>query len=409
MAEHAMGRIPTFSLGERDRRWARVRGIMGRERLDAVVALPNSGHWDQFQADVRYLTQIGGNCTEAAVVFPLEGEVTAVLRGELDVAWWSLQQDWVTDLRPSRRFYSLPVAERLRELGLARGGRIGVSGLEGMVRAPEGVVVWGILVRLREALPEAAFVDATSALQEARAIKSAEEIACIRKAARLAETAVERMLRLARPGVPERRLYGAMLEAMIADGGELPTMILWGAGRQPPWPHRMLTDRVLRAGDVINNEVEARWAGYIAQVVAPCSLGPIDPKNRETFERSVELFADLCAFLRPGVPIAEVQERYRAAVEQAGFEPGGALLHGRGLGEDRPLVWGHRPVEDRWLVVEEGMVFVLKPALFPPGGREAVLQDGEVVELAIRAGDTVVVTATGAERLGSRPFELREL
>lgn len=403
-----MGRIPTFSLAERDRRWARLRALMARAGLDAVVAVPNSGHWDQFQADVRYITQVGGNATEAAVVFPLTGEVTAVLRGENDIAWWRLQQEWVRDLRPSRRAYAAPIAERLRELGLAR-GRIGVSGLEGLVRAPEGVVPWGLFERLRRALPDARFVDATAVLQEARAVKSAEEIAFLHRAAALAEAAVERMLAVARPGVPERQVYAAMLETMIAGGGELPTMILWGAGQQPPWPHRMLTDRVLRRGDLINNEIEARWAGYIAQVVAPFALGPVDATSRAVFALSRQVFDDLRAFMRPGVRIAAVQERYRAAVEAAGFEPGAALLHGRGLGDDRPLVWGHRPPDDTTLTLEEGMVFVLKPAVFPPGGRDVVLRAGETVELAVRAGDTVVITADGAERLGQRPLELIEV
>lgn len=408
MAEHRMGRIPTFSVDERDQRWARVRAAMERYGLDALVALPNSSHWDQFQADVRYLTQIGGNATEAAVVFPRDGEVTAILRGDNDIAWWSLQQDWVDDLRPSRRLYSTQVAERLRELGLQR-GRIGVSGLEGLVRAPEGVVIWGIMERLRSELPEARFIDATAALQETRAIKSTEEISFLRCAAGVAESAVARMMELARPGVPERRIYGAMIETMLSEGGEVPTMILWGAGQRPPWPHRMLTDRVLQPGDLLNNEVEAKWAGYIAQAVAPLALGTADPTSREVFARSAELFEDLCAAMRPGVTFQTVWERYRSAVEQAGFEPGAALLHGRGLGEDRPLLWGHRPPEDPALALEEGMVFILKPAVFPPGGRDVVLQDGETVELAVRAGDTVVITASGAERLGTRPLELVEV
>src|SRR5947209_4343224 len=128
---------------------------MRRHNLDAIIGLPNSSHWDQFQAEVRYLSQIGGNCTEVAVIFPLEGEVTAVLRGEADIAWWAMQQDWVRDLRPSRRAFAQPIAERLHELGLAS-GRIGVCGLEGLPRAPEGVVIWGLMERLKEHLPEAA-------------------------------------------------------------------------------------------------------------------------------------------------------------------------------------------------------------------------------------------------------------
>ncbi len=405
MADHRMGRIPTFSQAERERRWARVRRLMAREGLDALVAFPNSGHWDHFQADVRYLTQIGGNCTEVAVVFPLEGEVSAVLRGENDIAWWSLQQDWVTDLRPARGFCSLRVAEQLKELGLER-GRIGISGLEGLVRAPEGIVVWGMFERLRKALPHAILLNTTHVLQEARAIKSVEEVEFIRKAAGLAETAVERMMSLARPGIPERHVYGAMVQSMIAGGGEIPTMILWGAGQQPPWPHRMLTDRMLQKGDMINNEVEARWAGYIAQVVAPCCLGPIEPAIRHVFDLSLEIFNELRAVMRPGLRFVDIQRHYREAVTGAGFEEGAALLHGRGLGEDRPLMRGDHPFEDESLALEEGMVFILKPAVFPPGGRDAIVRNGETVELAVRAGDTVLITANGAERLSKRRLEL---
>lgn len=403
-----MGHIPVFSLGERERRWTRLRQIMLRERLDAVIALPNSSHWDQFQADVRYITQIGGNSTEAAAVLPLDGEATAVLRGEMDIAWWGLQQDWVSDLRPSRRSYALPISERLKELRLER-GRIGVSGLSGLVRAPEGVVIWGMFEGLRKELPEASFVDATEVLQEARAVKSAEEIEFVRRASTIAEAAVERMLELARPGVPERRVYAGMIESMISGGGEIPSMILWASGKQPPWPHRMLTDRVLQQGDLINNEVEAKWSGYIAQVVAPCSIGPIDAVSRAAFDASASLFDDLCGFMKPGVSFADIQQRYASNVEAAGFEGGAALLHGRGLGEDRPLMWGHRPVEDASQRLEEGMVFILKPAAFPKGTRDYVLRDGETVEMAIRAGDTVAVTAVGAQRLGKRPLRLVEL
>jgi Xaa-Pro aminopeptidase len=408
MNEHAMGRIPTFSVAERDQRWTRVRKAIAGAGLDAVVGMPNSSHWDQFQADVRYLTQIGGNTTEAAVVFPAEGEVTAVVRGDNEVAWWGLQQDWVADIRPSRRYFSVPLVNRLRELGLEQ-GRVGIIGLEGLVRAPEGVAVWGVVERLRAELPNARFVDATQVLQEVRAVKSQDEIAFIRKAAALAESAAERMMSLARPGESERRLYGAMIESMVSGGGEVPTMILWGAGQQPPWPQRVVTDRVLRAGDIINNEIEAKWAGYIAQVVAPCSLGPIDSISRRVFDTSLELFKDLCGIMKPGVPFVDIQQRYRERVEGAGFETGAALLHGRGLGEDRPLLWGHQRPEDEALRLEEGMVFILKPAVFPPGSRDAVLLDGETVELAVRAGDTVVVTGNGAQRLGQRPLELVEL
>ena len=64
--------IPTFSLNERDRRWSRLREQMKRGGFDALISLPNEGHWDQFGADTRYITQIGGTQTEVGAVLPLE-------------------------------------------------------------------------------------------------------------------------------------------------------------------------------------------------------------------------------------------------------------------------------------------------------------------------------------------------
>src|ERR1051325_7645978 len=67
---------PRFSLAERDRRWAAVRAEMARAGVDVLVGTNSSGHWDHWQSDIRYLTQIGGHSVDAGVVFPLEGEPT---------------------------------------------------------------------------------------------------------------------------------------------------------------------------------------------------------------------------------------------------------------------------------------------------------------------------------------------
>ena len=105
-----------------------------------------------------------------ATVFPLEGEVTAFVRGGNEVEWWSVAQDWVTDLLPTRRSWGEPVIERLRELKLDH-SRIGVSGLSGLLRAPEGTVVSGMLEKLKAAFPGARFENATELLQDARSVK----------------------------------------------------------------------------------------------------------------------------------------------------------------------------------------------------------------------------------------------
>src|SRR5215208_7535488 len=118
--ERGLG-LPKFSRPERDRRWGRVRELMREEKLDAVIGFPNQSHWDQFQADIRYLTHIGGNQTEVAMVFPLKGEVTAFVRGANEIEWWQIAQDWTSDIRPSRREWGPPLIGRMQELKLDRG------------------------------------------------------------------------------------------------------------------------------------------------------------------------------------------------------------------------------------------------------------------------------------------------
>ena len=404
MDETGRALIPVFDVAERELRWGRVRQAMERAGLDCLIGFPNSGHWDQFQAGVRYLTQIGGNTTEAGVVFPLAGEVTAYVRGPNEVAWWGSQSAWIPDLKPAGRNWAPPVVARLREFGLAR-ARIGVIGLAGSPRAPEGLVPSGIMDALRAELPKARFSSATELIADVRAVKSPAEIAFLRQAVRVAEAAATTMVQTARPGVAERAVFGAMLNTIVVEGGEIMAMLHWGAGPEPPWPHRLITNRVLQANDVINNEIEAKWGGYVGQVVQPMVLGEPPAWMEAMYAASRAIFDEMRAAMRPGLPFGELVALYRRLVEQAGYRPGAALMHGRGLGEDRPLVMGAGTV-DPALVLEEGNVFILKPAAFPPQGDVVQAPSGQVIELAVRAGDTVVVTRDGAERLGQRPLRI---
>jgi len=331
--------LPKFSHVERERRWSRVRELMRRDQIDAIIAFPNQGHWDQFQADTRYLTHIGGHQTEVAVVFPVSGEVTAFVRGSNEIEWWRIAQDWVREIRSSRRSWGEPVIERMKELQLDR-GRIGISGLSGLLRAPEGTVVAGILEKVRRAFPAARFDNATELLQEARAVKGAEEIAWIECAAEILDRVVAAILAKAKPGVMETEMVATIWHTIIANGGDYPSMTHWGAGSGVPWACRIAPHRSLQAGDMINTELEAKYGGYIAQTVQAASLGKIPTELKQAFEVSVRVFDELIECMRPGVSFREIVLLYQKLVRDSGHTPKGMLLHGRGIGEDRPQVTG---------------------------------------------------------------------
>jgi len=69
--------FPRFSIRERARRWKLVRELMARDGLDAFIAPENTGHYEHWQSDVRYLTQVGGNCVDAAALITLDHDPMA--------------------------------------------------------------------------------------------------------------------------------------------------------------------------------------------------------------------------------------------------------------------------------------------------------------------------------------------
>ena len=404
-AERGFG-LPKFSLTERERRWGRVRQLMGQKKLDAVIGFPNQSHWDQFQADIRYLTHIGGHQTEVAMVFPESGEPTAFVRGGNEIEWWNIAQDWVKDIRPSRRSWGEPVIRRMQELNLEN-ARIGVSGLSGLLRAPEGTVVTGILDKVRHAFPQAHFENATEILQDARAVKGSEEVAWMERAAEILDKVVAAILAKAKPGVMENDMVATIWQTIIANGGDYPSMTHWGAGAEVPWACRIAPHRPLQAGDMINTELEAKYGGYIPQTVQAACLGKIPSDLKRAFDVSVEVFDEMVKFMKPGVSYRAVVEFYQKLVREAGFIPKGMLLHGRGIGEDRPQITGEVEgdmytsatyTQHLDLPLVEGNVFVLKPGAMPGNAPDS-----------IRCGDTVVIEKSGARRLGKRPFSFPEL
>ena len=238
----------------------------------------------------------------------------------------------------------------------------------------------------------------TEVVLETRAVKSAEELGFLREAARLAELAAAGMLAVAKEGVPENLLYAEMVRVMLANGGELPTMIYWGAGSWPASEHLVPSTRRLEKGDVLSNEIEAKYGGYIAQVAAPAVVGSVPREQHAMYEASLRIFNELSLMIRPGVPLAEVGRAYQRLVQEAELKPMSWPFHGRGLGDDHPAMANAAAAQEA--VFAENHVIILKPGVaYPDSTQDA----GE------RAGDTVVVTPDGCRRLGQRPLRISEI
>ena len=187
-----------FSIAERDRRWAAVRKLMARDQLAAIVAPNNPGNSTDWQSDARYLSHCGGGADASiAVVFPLTGDVTVVATSAQE-RWGPLIQDWVGDVREANRRYGRIIGDRLRELGITK-EKIGIAGLGGGTRTPEGTIMYGAYEAIVAACPQATLVDASDLMQEVRELKSDEEVAVLQTSVDLIERAVDAQANAAQP------------------------------------------------------------------------------------------------------------------------------------------------------------------------------------------------------------------
>lgn len=392
-----------FSLDERDRRWAKVRRLMARDGIDLIICLPCTNSHDRGQADPRYLTQLGENSDETTVAFPIEGGVTA---------WHSRpgvwpSSNWFSDIRAANRGAGgLTIARWLQENSGYQTSTIAIAGLDSShlahVRTTEGEVNWRSVELLKESFPRARFVSATPVLGEARWRKSAEEIEFLRKGTAVAEVTLDAMRRYAREGVGERHVFAQMMFANADAGGSFTPMFGWATGPLGRAYHRLEQPsfRKLERGDVINIEIEGRWGGYIAQIDQTALIGGPAPNELiEGFKLSVESFDRVVAKMAPGVTMAEVLDASMVK-GLGGRAVAGLGMHGRGTGDDGPLLVAGRanPPEVLKMVIEEGCSFSVKPSTILDGRPDYC-----------KWGDSVVVTSTGAKRLGRKHPELMVL
>ena len=401
MADNDPRDYKRFSLAERDRRWAAVRALMARDGIDVIIAPPNNGNSTDWQADARYLSHCGGGADASiGCVFPLNDPVTVVATSA--VRWGPRVQDWVEDVREADRAYGVSIAERLRELN-ADGKRIGVCGLAGGTRTPEGTIFHGTYDAIVKAVPESELVNATDLLQEARCRKSGEEIEALQHSVDLVELAYEAEVEWAgRPGVRDYEVWAAAMNAVFSRGSELSVHYNWVADQRytrtmtrPEW-------RVLEDGDMINNELESSINGYRAQQTRVVAVRRCDPVYLELMDFHREMYNRLLEYMRPGVTLADVIAKVRGLGKElcpatGALAGGGARMvcHGRGLGDDIPLATNDEAVKryGDWQFPEDG-VFIVKPGVFTGSG------------ISLGWGDTCRVTPNGTVRMGKAPHEM---
>lgn len=399
--------LPALSLTERDRRWSLVRDEMAKRDLDVLVLWGWPAVWDFCTANARYLCPVGGNAEFNVLIFPRDGDPTCFVLMPTFVEGWRRTQNWVSDIRSRKGTWADTVAARLRELGLTN-ANIGMDGLAGPLD-PDGWLPHSVYVRIQELLPQTSIVNLDDMLEKIRAVKSAEEIDWLARAAAIGDLMLQACRDTARPGFTECEIYARMLETMVANGGEEPTLFLWACDPHPfPHPFRMPTTRRVQAGDVIICEIHPKIAGYFTHVERTFCLGTPDRERCEIYDGCLAAYNCGLKLFGPGKKISECMGMVREVIDSRGLGICEAGIHGHGLASLEYPRYRHHAVRADQGAIEAigdefrpGMTFAFNIDLVNPKWRNG--------ETGCVFAETILITEAGASRMHRFPTEIQVL
>lgn len=248
---------------------------------------------------------------------------------------------------------------------------------------------------LVEAYPGLRVVDGERAISALRLRKSAEEIAALEEAIRIAEPALGEVLDAVRLGQTEKEVERLLSRALFAHGAEEHAFHpIVAAGDNSARPHASArADYAIRAGDALLLDFGARYGGMVSDLTRTVFVGHATDEACAVYE--VVLRANLRGIeaTRPGVTAHEVDDAVTGVLEASPFADRIRTKTGHGLGREvheAPYIM--RGNHER---LEPGMVFTDEPGLYRIGG------------FGVRIEDDLLVTPEGCRCLTRFPKELR--
>ena len=250
---------------------------------------------------------------------------------------------------------------------------------------------------LHQALPGVKFVDGSQVFAQLRIRKDADEIAKMRKAAEIAQVALNQTLRGVREGMTEKEIANELVIQLLRSGSDpkLPFEPIVAIGENSANPHAVPTDRALKQGDVLLIDWGANFEGYFSDITRTFTFGEVDPEIHTiaTVVRQANQAGRKAG--KPGLTAGVVDQAVRSVITAAGY--GEAFTHrtGHGLGmeaHEAPYIF-----EENQEILEKGMTFTVEPGIYLPG------------KGGVRIEDDVVVTETGLESLTDLPRQVLSL
>jgi Xaa-Pro aminopeptidase len=342
-------------------------GLAGR-KLDALLVA--------FSPNLRYLSGFTGS-NGALLVLPGRSILFTDPRYQIQAA-----QECTCKIRISKG----PLVKDL----LATLGKLGVK----RIGYEPGRMTCDFFDSLKSRLPLRASLEPVIGwIEELRMVKSADELALIRRSVEINSRAFAQTVARLKPGTSERDLAAELEYRMRRLGAEKASFeTIVASGVRSALPHAQPTAARLNPGDLVVIDMGAFVDGYASDMTRMLSVGAPGAKEKRMYRAVLEAQLAAIDAVRPGVPTVRVDSAARRVL--AGYGLDHVFIHstGHGLGleiHESPRL-GKR---DRGRL-QAGMAITIEPGAYIEGFG------------GVRIEDTVVVTATGCEILTPTPKEL---
>ncbi len=260
----------------------------------------------------------------------------------------------------------------------------------------------GLVSGFQDAGVEVDVETANRVMEDARKVKTEDEIECLRMVAAICEAGFQRITETARPGMRETEVWGEAVSELWRHGAFVGGGYLTSGPNTWPKHQANTTDRMIRPGDLVYADMyNIGYLGYRSCYYRTFSMGEPTDAQRDAYEIARENLYDVLERIEPGATTDEIAQGFPDMDgEHADFYEADEhwqmttnhWAHGLGLQlYEVPLIWrGLSP--DHPIEIEEGMTMAVETQ--EPADRQGV-----------RIEEMVVVRENGVEILSQWPID----